>query len=135
MEDEDEPRYEISMMESLAHTDLIVTNWDNQGEADRVYGNGVIIGKEIDAHLTVDVVCYSIGLCYVDPGRRMCNLFPLPPNFELPSKNTVHRILNEELIVKKYPWICYLPGIYRLCEALSDTYTKLLPAVDIDGDK
>ena len=48
MEDEDEPRYEISMMESLAHTDLIVTNWDNQGEADRVYGNGVIIGKEID---------------------------------------------------------------------------------------
>ena len=94
-----------------------------------------IIGKEIDAHLTVDVVCYSIGLCYVDPGRRMCNLFPLPPNFQLPSKNTVNRIFNEELIVKKYPWICYLPGIYRLCEALSDTYTKLLPAVDIDGDK
>ena len=48
-----------------------------------------IIGKEIDEHITVDVVCYSIGLCYVDPGRRMCNLFPLPPNFQPPAKSTV----------------------------------------------
>ena len=48
-----------------------------------------IIDKEIDEHFTVDVVCYSIGLCYVDPGRKMCNLFPLPPNLQLPAKSAV----------------------------------------------
>ena len=48
-----------------------------------------IIDKEIDEHFTVDVVCYTIGLCYVDPGRRMCNLFPLPPDIQLPIKSTV----------------------------------------------
>ena len=95
-----------------------------------------IIDKEIDEHFTVDVVCYSIGLCYVDPGRKMCNLFPLPPNLQLPAKSAqAKKIFNEELILKAFPWICYLPGIYRLCEALSDTYTKLLPAIDLDGDK
>ena len=47
-EGEDEPRYEISKMERLAHTDLVVTNWDDQCEAYRVYGDGVILGKEID---------------------------------------------------------------------------------------
>ena len=44
-------------------------------------------------------------------------------------------VIKDELIVKAFPWICFLPGIYRLCEALSNTYSKLLPAVDLDGDK
>ena len=28
-----------------------------------------------------------------------------------------------------------MPGAYKLCEALFDTYSKLLPSVDFDGDK
>lgn len=47
-EEDDEPRYEISLLEGLAKTDQMVTNWDNQSEEDRCYGNGVAIGKEID---------------------------------------------------------------------------------------
>ena len=50
-EDEDEPRYEISKMEELAQSDLLATNWENQGMADRVYGNGVIFGREIDQQI------------------------------------------------------------------------------------
>lgn len=47
-EQDDEPRYEISKLQGLAKQDLDLTINDNQSEADRFYGNGMIIGKEID---------------------------------------------------------------------------------------
>ena len=93
-----------------------------------------VISEEIDLHLTVDTVCYTLGVCYVDPGRQMCHLFPLPPDFNPLPKSSMASF-DEKKFIRAFPWVCYLPGIYRLCEALSDTYKKLLPAVDIDGDK
>ena len=65
----------------------------------------------------------------------MCHLFPLPPNFDYRNPKSSMAPFDYGKILNKFPWICYLPGIYKLCEALSDTYKKLLPAVDIDGDK
>lgn len=32
--------------------------------------------------ITPDVFCYGIDVCYVDPGEKYCNLFPLPKNYE-----------------------------------------------------
>ena len=52
-EEDDEPRYEISLLEGLAQSDLMVTNWDNQSEEDRQYGDGVAIGKEIDEAIKI----------------------------------------------------------------------------------
>ena len=43
-------------MEGLALTDLAATNWDNQGEADRVYGDGVIFGREIDEQIKYEEI-------------------------------------------------------------------------------
>ncbi len=37
-----------------------------------------IIIKEFGRHASADTVCYDIGICYVDPGKKMCHLFPLP---------------------------------------------------------
>ena len=34
-----------------------------------------------------------------------------------------------------FPWICYLPGLKQVCEAIDDTYDKLVPGLDIDGDR
>ena len=53
-EEDDEPRYEISLIEGLAKKDLIVTNWDNQSEEDRHYGDGIKIGKEIDEAIKIE---------------------------------------------------------------------------------
>ena len=36
---------------------------------------------------------------------------------------------------KGWPWLCYIPGVYYLCEAFDDVYDQLLPAVDLDGDR
>jgi hypothetical protein len=101
-----------------------------------------IIGDEVYNHLTVDTICYSIRMCYVDPGKSMCHLFPLPlhPNqINFPmiiDYSVVHQLLtNDQLLVKTFPWICYVPGVYYVCQALANTYSKLLPSVDFDGDK
>lgn len=42
------PRYEISKLKQMADQDLDITNDDNRGEEERRYGNGKILGKEID---------------------------------------------------------------------------------------
>ena len=33
------------------------------------------------------------------------------------------------------PWVCYIPGVKQLCEALDNVYDQLVPAVDLDGDR
>ncbi len=33
------------------------------------------------------------------------------------------------------PWVCYLPGVRTLCQALVDVYDQIVPGVDYDGDK
>ena len=72
-------------------------------------------------------------MCYPANGKK-CHLFPLPSNVPdfVPRKP---QLINEKRLIKAFPWICYLPGIYRLCQALTDTYKNLLPALDHDGDR
>ena len=92
-----------------------------------------IIASELYHHVSVDMVCYSIGLCYVQPGRSMCHLFPLPQTeVKFAPRNP---IISGRKLLKSFPWICYLPGIYRLCQAVTDTYEHLVPALDHDNDK
>ena len=42
------PRIEISKLNILANVDLDVTNFENLVIEDNLYGNGMLIGKEID---------------------------------------------------------------------------------------
>ena len=101
-----------------------------------------IIDKDMK-QMSVDTVCYALKICYVDPGRRMCHLFERPthPNdimYEMLDRRQMTTLSTKELedgLIKAFPWICYIPGVYRLCVALSDTYNKLLPGVDLDGDR
>ena len=69
-----------------------------------------IIAAELYHHVSVDMVCYSIGLCYPANGK-MCHLFPLPEQI----RDFVPRqpIISDKSLVQAFPWICYLPGIYR----------------------
>jgi hypothetical protein len=34
-----------------------------------------------------------------------------------------------------FPWICFIPGLKQLCEVIDDTYDKLIPGIDLDGDR
>ena len=75
-----------------------------------------IIATEIYHHVSVDMVCYSIGLCYPANGK-MCHLFPLPKKI----RDFVPRqpLINDKILIQALPWICYLPGIYRLANCIS----------------
>ncbi len=50
----------------------------------------------------------------------------IPKEFLIAAKMDTHR---------NWPWICYIPGVSSLCEALFDAYEKLVPALDHDDDK
>lgn len=39
---------------------------------------GPVILYEFGKHTSADTLCYDIRICYVDQGKSMCNLFPLP---------------------------------------------------------
>jgi len=98
-----------------------------------------IIETEFTEDFSPDLICYSINLCYVE--KKLCNLFPLPfPANDIRFHNKHDISLNETLFLKEkmvhsFPWICYLPGAYKVCQAIFDTYDKLLPSVDFDDDK
>ena len=92
-----------------------------------------------------DTLCYDMGVCYAEPGKTMCHLFPLPrslnevdhdrergESLRLPPREYVDLALADS---RGWPWICYIPGVYYLCEAFDDVYDQLLPAVDFDGDR
>ena len=89
-----------------------------------------------------DTLCYDLGVCYVDPGKAMCHLFPLPRSLNevekeerrlpLPPRNFVDLAVADS---KGWPWVCYIPGVYYLCAAFDDVYDQLLPGLDYDGDR
>ena len=90
-----------------------------------------------------DTLCYDLGVCYVEPGKAMCHLFPLPRSLneverkretrpDLPPREYVDSAAAD---LRGWPWICYVPGVYYVCEAFDDVYDQLLPAVDHDGDR
>lgn len=87
--------------------------------------------------ITPDVFCYGIGVCYVDPGEKYCNLFPLPKNHEFHTvvdkfkkfilKNAKHRkLLSLD--------VCSLPVMKDLCKLLYEKFEDMRPALDVDGD-
>ena len=92
-----------------------------------VYALAPIIEDELYHHLTPDDICYSIGLCYAD--KKRCHLFPAS------GKLDVSPYLAETPQATQFPWICYIPGVLSLCQALANTYTQILPGIDIDGDR
>ncbi|XP_023330125.1 acyloxyacyl hydrolase isoform X2 [Eurytemora carolleeae] len=86
---------------------------------------------------TPDTLCYSIGLCNKEPGQ--CNLFPKGKQASQ-AKSKIRKLSEiensylSEMIVKVFPWLCYIPGVRQLCEALERTFEQLEPGLDIDGD-
>lgn len=108
-----------------------------------VYFLAPIIVSEIYNHATVDTICYALHICYVDSDQTMCHLFPLPkgshhPNHvNFPAADIDDRQVQfiSYYLTKAFPWICYLPGVHQLCLALDNAYDKLLPGVDLDGDR
>ena len=45
--EDEEPRYQISKLDQLHHDDMLLTNKDNLGEEEKLYGSGHLIGKEL----------------------------------------------------------------------------------------
>ena len=95
-----------------------------------------------------DTLCYELGVCYAAPGKRMCHLFPLPRSLNEVNNYAGDRRRRKPLPPQRqryvgaavadgkgWPWLCYIPGVYYLCEAFDDVYDQLLPAVDLDGDR
>ncbi len=104
-----------------------------------------IIAEEIVANSSPDTICYKIKICYVDPGKQMCHLFPLPESLNDVKTGWKSQPI-ESIVPKKYqryvgesttstPWICKIPGVSELCAALDNVYDKLTPFYDFDGDK
>ncbi len=107
-----------------------------------------LIAQEIATKTSPDSICYRIGLCWVEKKDRVCHLFPLPSgllnrasgseeNFFTPSPALPRWALPIMTSPKKgvkFPWVCFLPGVKELCNALHAVYWRLTPAVDLDGD-
>lgn len=102
-----------------------------------------LVAAEILAHTSPDTICYRLGICYVDEGKRQCNLFP-PPDGSNEVANW--RMSQTDLVVparyrrflgrlSDWPWVCHVPGVSELCQALDNIYDRLTPGVDLDGDK
>ncbi|XP_067006109.2 acyloxyacyl hydrolase isoform X2 [Anabrus simplex] len=100
----------------------------------------ILINVKMSQVFTPDVLCYSLGMCYLDPGHGFCHLFPRPRyNF----RHTVQRA--EKLVAPvRHKWdrhvtrlnydLCRLPGIHQLCELIGANWVKMAPAIDLDED-
>ncbi|KAJ9586401.1 hypothetical protein L9F63_019953 [Diploptera punctata] len=107
----------------------------------------ILVNPKLSEVFTPDAFCYSINICYLDPGRDYCHLFPKPQrNF----RNNIQDIKN--LVVASYVGsglnhngfhrhlkqiafdLCHIPGIRELCEMFDRSWARIQPAVDADGD-
>ena len=55
-EKDEEPRYEISKIKALAENDLDRTHIENSTDEENMYGNGVILGHDIDLKIREEVL-------------------------------------------------------------------------------
>jgi len=84
---------------------------------------------------TPDTLCYSVGLCVPEPGA--CHLFPKVDADKLLHNNKMSKPKLElvtELAERAFPWLCYIPGVRQICEALERTFYDLVPGLDFDDD-
>lgn len=87
--------------------------------------------------ITPDVFCYGIDVCYVDPGEKYCNLFPLPKNHEFDKavgKFKKFVLKNAKGYKFLHQGICSLPIMQELCDLLYEKFEDMKPAFDVDGD-
>lgn len=54
-EKDQEPRYEISKIKALAEVDLELTRQENHKIEESIYGNGVILGHDIDQQIRNEI--------------------------------------------------------------------------------
>ena len=50
-EKDSEPRYEISKIQALAEIDLDQTRLENLSSEEKIYGNGIVLGHDIDTRI------------------------------------------------------------------------------------
>ena len=85
-----------------------------------------------------DEICYEVGLCVDEKGTGMCHLFQSKQNQiprSAPEKlSAVHKTSIGNIIVKIFPWICWIPGVSQICEAFENAFHRILPGLDVDGD-
>ena len=103
-----------------------------------------LIYGELLRRTSPDTICYKIRICTVDPGKTMCHLYPLPSalnELDWEEKSSQWNPPPQEYLERSHrgpegmPWVCYIPGVKQLCQALVNVYDQLVPAVDLDGDK
>lgn len=103
--------YNETLVDSLQHLCTFLPSQLEPNCQSLVQYMAPILEMAIDKRYTVDVLCYTIGLCYVQSGRKMCNLFPLPTLPLEEQKVPKPAILELKKLTKEaLPWICYLPG-------------------------
>ena len=101
------------------------------------YGPAII--ERLEAKDTPDLVCYAIELCKKDT-KEMCHLFPLPKHYKEPDivdtaiKNSMLRARVVRGRKFKFPDLCKLPLVDRICKIIDNFGGNHLPVDDLDGD-
>lgn len=102
--------YNETMVDSLQHLCTFLPSQLEPNCQSLVQYLAPVLEMAIDKRYTVDVLCYTIGLCYVQSGRKMCNLFPLPSSSFPLEEPKIPALKLRKLTKEALPWICYLPG-------------------------
>jgi len=80
-----------------------------------------------------DVICYSLGICYVDEGYQYCHLFAEPEEgMEKAVQVSRARINFRPITMDKS--ICEVDGVQDLCRQFGLIGDDKNPLVDFDGD-
>jgi acyloxyacyl hydrolase len=96
-------------------------------------------------HVTADIICHAIDLCYTDKGQPTCRGFPPRGDFnvilnEARKKISIARAKSKMKVMEsdnpKSPHFdpCVLPGVRELCHLLIRVFTSHHPLVDYDND-
>ncbi|XP_046386733.1 acyloxyacyl hydrolase-like [Ischnura elegans] len=104
------------------------------------------LDQKFPVEITPDVMCYALGICYTEPERGFCHLFP-KPKIGLPTAiKHVKKFLSEAKLsslkyiplhtTNKIPEfnICDIPGIKGICHLIARSFNLVAPALDVDQD-
>lgn len=101
---------------------------------------GPAIIEKLSRKESPDVVCYSLGICHVDPGMEYCHLFPEPEGgmeyaIELSRSGSEVLPFFHWSFVERLPSACELPGVSFVCKSIEKVLVKMKPFIDFDGDQ
>jgi len=99
---------------------------------------GPDIREFLDNGSSPDQICYQIGVCWDEKGKGICHLFPLKSGVVVVKERDYLTPLLQGMGgmggMGTYPWVCNIPGLWQLCQALDRAFNRLEPGLDVDGD-